>query len=149
MATQWPPVSGTDTGYKAEGVTTVRWGTDNVLQSPKPSGGFYVVLRAPQKALVENIKLPNGVGITVTRIQLIDGVQFTLTVRDDTRMTPPQVGDSLSIVDMAGMIGSSGQVITATVVENDYEAALKQAGERVLLLENLILVESQSTGSQV
>lgn len=112
MANSWPAVSGTTTGYTASGVTTIRWGTDGVLQSPKPGSGFYVVLRATQRALVDNIKLPNGTGPTITRVLIKDGAVWDLTVRDDSQMDPsqssgPTVGKSVTITDMAGMITGS------------------------------------------
>jgi hypothetical protein len=145
----WPPTAGTTTGYDVDGITTIRWGTDGLLQSPKPTSGYYVVSRFAQKELIDNIKLPNGTGITSSRVRIRDGVNWSITVRDDTAMTAPVVGDSITIVDAGGMIGAVGLRYSATVVDNDYDSAIKQAGERVLVAENLILVESQTSSSQV
>lgn len=137
----WPAVSGSTVGYKAQGVTTIRWGTDGLLTSPAPSGGFYTVTRFAQKPLVENIKLPNGTGITATRVQLIDGTEWTITVRDDTRMTPPVIGNTVTIVDAAGLHGTPGVAYSATILDPSYEAAPKQAGERTIIVERLKLIE--------
>ncbi len=144
----WPPAN-PSTGFSVTGVTTIRWGTDGVLQSPKPSSGYYVVLRFNQRPLVENIKLPNGTGPTVTRVLIKDGVEWTVTVRDDTTMTPPTVGGSVTIVDAAGLLGTVGLAYGATVIEPSYDTSPKQAGERVILCENLVLIESQTGGAQV
>ena len=144
----WPAVQGTATGYKVAGVTTIRWGTDGLLASPRPGSGFYVVTRFNQKQLTEKIPLPNGTGITVTRILLTDGVQWAVTVRDDTQMSPPTTSSTVTLVDgggfIAGYTGGAALTYTATVVESDYEAAPKQPGERVLLVENLVLIELQT-----
>lgn len=147
----WPPTPNSTTGFEADGVTTIRWGTEGLLQGSLPpisATGYYVVLRFNQKELSENIKLPQGSGLTSTRVRIRDGVQWAITVRDDTQMTAPICGDLLTIVDGSGMLGDVGLTYSARVVENDYETAVKQAGERVLMLENLVLIESQSSGTQ-
>jgi hypothetical protein len=107
------------------------------------------VLRFNERVLLDNIKLPNGTGVTSTRVLIRDGVEFTLTVRDDTQMSPPAIGGTISIVDAAGLLGTVGLVYLATVIEPNYETAPKQAGERVILAENLILVDSQNSTAQV
>lgn len=145
----WPPTSGVSVGYAVDGITTIRWGTEGTLQSPKRASGYYTVLRIDEKELVEVIKLPQGTGLTASRVRIKDGAHWAITVRDDTTMTAPICGTSLSIVDMAGMIGTVGLRYNATVVENDYNTAVKQPGERVLVAENLRLIESQSGSAQV
>lgn len=141
----WPAIPGVTIGYIAQGVTTDRWGTDGLLQSPRVgAGSYYVVLRFNQRPLVDNIKLPNGVGVTATRVMIVDGVEWTMTVRDDTRMTPPAVGGTITIVDGAGLLGVVGLAYTATVIEPTYDTSPKQAGERVFTCENLVLIESQT-----
>ena len=146
MVNSWPPTSGSTTGFTAS-KTTVMWGTDGLLQSPKPSGGFYVVTRFNQKQLVDVTRLPNGSGSTSNRVVLIDGAQWEITVRDDSTMTPPVALTTITITDAAGHLGAVGNVYTAKVLDNSYESAPKQAGERVILAENLVLVDSQTPGS--
>lgn len=149
----WPTTGSGTTGVIISGITTIRWGTTGLLQSPKPSGNFYVVTRYSQHTLSTNDKLPNGDGLTSTRVLTVDGQQWDLTVRDDTAMTPPQVGDSVTIVDGGGLIaGTTAGAIktyTATVVDSGAEGAPKTAFERVITVENLILVESQTGSDQV
>lgn len=145
----WPPTSGVTPGFSVQGVTTIRWGTDGLLQTPRVgANNYYTVLRFNEAALVDSNKLPNGTGITATRVLLLDGSQFTLTVRDDTRMTPPAVGGTIGIVDAGGLLGAVGLVYTCTVINPSYEAAPKQAGERTIVAERLILVEAGAGGAQ-
>lgn len=148
----WPPTSGVSTGFNIDtpttGVSSVRWGTEGLLQSPAAASGYYVLTRFDQKELVDVVKLPQGSGLTVGRVRIKDGVQWSLTVRDDTAMTAPKVGTSITIVDAAGSQGTLGLKYAATVVDNDYQTAVKQPGERVLVAENLVLIESQSGAAQ-
>lgn len=150
--TSWPPTAGTSVGYLATGITTIRWGSEGLLQSPKPSSGWYAVLRFNQRTLVDNIKLPNGSGVTSTRVQIVDGQQWELTVREDNTMTPPQVGDSVTIVDAGGLIGgataSTILTYTAVVEGSGFDTSPKQAGERTLTVSNLLLVDSQTGAAQ-
>lgn len=145
----WPPTPGSTTGYDADGVTTIRWGTEGLLQSPLPSVGYYTVTRFDERQLVDNIKLPNGNGPTATRVLITDGQQWNVTVRDDTTMTPPRVGATVAVVDGGGFKGNVGLVYTAVVVESNYETAVKQAGERVMVLESLTLVDDSASSGQV
>lgn len=138
-------------GYLAQGITTLRWGTDELVQSvnAQAAHSFLVALRVSERALVNNIKLPQGDGVTKGRVQLVDGVQWDVVVRDDTGLTGlPKIGTSVTIVDMAGLIDAVGEVYTATVVESGYDANIGQAGERTLTVENLLLVESQTGSAQ-
>jgi hypothetical protein len=147
----WPPVSGTTTGYDVDGAvpSSIRWGTDGLLQSPTPSGGGYAVVnRLSERELVDIERLPNGTGVNVLRVRIKQGGQWTVTVRDNQTVTFPKIGGTVSVVDAAGHLGTLGLTYTATVVENDYEAALKQPGERTLLVEKLTLIETSSGGAQ-
>lgn len=140
----WP--SSQSVGYSATGNTTIRWGTDGLLTSPAPATGvngtgFYVVTKFSQKQQVEVIKLPNGSGITTTRIILTDGLDWNITVRDESTMTPPMAGSTVTIVDAGGMISSARAAYSATIIDNNYEAPPKQAGERTLTVERLRLIE--------
>lgn len=140
----WP--SAQSVGYAATGNTSIRWGTDGLLTSPSPGGtvngtGYYVVSKFSQKQLAEVIKLPNGTGITTTRIILTDGNDWNITVRDESGMIPPTVGTPVTIVDAGGLISSYRGSYAATVVDSNYEAAPKQAGERTITVERLRLIE--------
>ena len=143
-ANTWPPSVTAVTGEVAsDATTTVRWGTDGLV--PGAVEFFYVVTRFNQKELTEVIELPNGSGLPMGRVYIKDGVHWAVTVRDDTAWTPPTVGSSVTVADAAGMITNVGTgtatTYSARVVENDYETAVKQPGERVLVLERLKLIE--------
>lgn len=155
MMNSWPPISGTTTGFNAT-QTTVQWGTDGLLQSPKPggSGNFYVVSRFRQSPKKEEVYLSNGTGIEVNRIKLRHGQRWELAVRDDSTMTPPDYLATVVITDAAGMVhpngnGSAvvGAVYTAAIIDTDWESSMKNAGERILVVENLTLVDNQAAGS--
>lgn len=140
------------TGYLATGTaTTVRWGTDEVVKTVNGTTvtSFAVVNRITQRNLVNNIKLPQGDGLTAGRVQLVDGVQWDLSLRDDTNITNrPKVGTAVTLVDMGGLIDAVGEVYTATVVETAYEASVGGPGEITLTVENLLLIESQTGSAQ-
>lgn len=153
----WPATSA-NVGYLVQGISTIKFGTEGILQLPIPAAGsFFTVTKATQKQLVDNIKLPNGVGPTATRVQIVDGTQWNLTVRDDSRMIPPQIGSTWTLVDIGNMIPIGGvppnntnanSVYVCTIVENDYEAAIKTPGERTVTVEMLTLVEASAAGPQ-
>lgn len=155
MANAWPTTGAGSlaTGRVASGITTLRWGSGEVLTALNgttfANANVAIVTRVTQRALVDNIKLPNGDGVTISRVMVVDGVQWDLTVRDNAGATTagitgrPQIGTSCTIVDMAGLIDAVGEKYTATVVEAGYETAPKQAGELTITVENLVLIESQ------
>lgn len=137
------------TGFQLSGVTTLRWGTDGLLNSPAPGGsfagtGYYIVESFDETAKVEQVYGENGTGVEVWRANLTHGKRWNITVQDDTQMTPPVVGNTVIVVDI---IASATTTYTAVVLNNDYRAARKQPGHRVLLVENLTLVDSQTIGS--
>ena len=145
------PTTGAGTlasGYLANGITTIVWGTLDILANiggVAMSGSLGVVTRFSQKPIVDNIKLPNGDGLTSSRIQIIDGCQWTLTIRDDSRITVrPKIGNTVLVYDGAGFVsagaGGTPTSYVCTVVEADYETAPKQAAEFQITVENLTLI---------
>jgi hypothetical protein len=147
------PTTGAGTlasGYLATGATTIIWGTGDILANiggVAMSGNLGVVTRFSEKPLVDNIKLPQGDGLTSTRIQIIDGVQWNLSIRDDSRITVrPKIGNTVLVYDAAGFFGSSAGAggtpasYIATVVEADYETAPKTPAEFQITVENLVLL---------
>ena len=137
-------------GYLAQGVTTIRWGTKELVTSIAGTANngttIGVVTRFNQRTLVDNNKLPNGDGLTSTRVQIVDGQTWDVTIRDDTALGIPRIGAAVIVVDAAGHIGNVGLKYSATVIDDGYDAAPKQPGERNFSVESLILIESQ-TGS--
>lgn len=151
MANTWPTTGAGSlaTGYVASGVTTIRWGTGEIVTSI--NGGAVngttvgIVTRFNEAALVENLKFPNGNGVSITRVQVVDGVKWDCTIRDDTGITGrPKIGTTVVIVDAAGFIDQVAEKYSATVVEGGYDTAPKQPGELTFTVENLVLIESQT-----
>jgi hypothetical protein len=143
----WPPTAGSG-GFDVDGDSTIKWGTQDLLQSPAAGSTKAIVLRCAQKELVDTSYLPNGSGVNVSRVRIKQGGNWTVVVRDRTGITWPKIGGSVSIIDMLGHIGTLGLQYTATVIDNDYEAALKQPGERTLLVEKMTLIETGAGAAQ-
>lgn len=147
----WPAIAGVNPGYLVYGgVVTPRWGTDGIAQWSNAGGKFFaIVLRCKQRTMGTNYKNPNADGMTTSRTMIVDGSSWDITVRDDSDFQSIPRGSTVSVVDVAGMIngydgGGRGLVYVATVTESDYDAASKAAGERVVTVENLILIENQT-----
>ena len=161
----WPTTGAGFTGnIIAQGVSTVRWGSRELVTSmggtDATAGGTIsggttqdgisvgIVLNITQKQLIENFKLTNGDGFSTTRIQLIDGHQWDVTIRDDSTIGVPSGGTVVVIVDMLGSIGGyssgAGKKYEATVVETSYSTAPKEDGKRTFTVENLKLIEYQT-----
>ena len=134
------------TGYLAQGVTTIYWGTSAIVTSIAGTANngttVGVVLRCNEKFLVDNVKLPNGDGVTTTRVQVVDGQQWDVTIRDDTALGLPRIGATVVINDVAGHISTVGLRYSATVVDAFYDTAAKKDAERVITVERLTLVEN-------
>jgi hypothetical protein len=158
MMASWPAVAGTDPGFKigGGGRKTIMWGTNAILQSPAPTDSlgsglnWFTVIRASQKPISDRTKLPNGVGVTSTDVFIIDGVQWEVVVRDDSQFESGSVvaiNNLVTIVDFAGLFVKNSTPVTleARIVDPNYEATLKAAGERTLMIENLVLIDSQTT----
>lgn len=147
------------TGVSVSGVTTIRWGTANWNGASTTATNYAVVTRASQRVMVSNDKLPQGSGLTSTRILTKDGVVWDVTIRDDTRFNPSAlaIGTKVYVYDYAGMFSDSpdgfmynngsdpgnppGGNYMARIVENGYEVSPKNPGERTISLENLVLIE--------
>jgi hypothetical protein len=147
----YPPASATGTGFTASGVTTIRWGSAELVTSINGVAvngtTVGIVTRFHESPIVENMKFPNGNGVSITRVLVVDGQKWDVTIRDDTGITGrPRPGTSVIIVDAGGFIGAATLKYTATVIEPSFETAPKQPGELTISLENLVLIESQ-TGS--
>lgn len=115
------------------------WGVDDVI----PDYSYLTILRATQEPLVENIPIPNGSGVQAGRVDVISGFTLNVTLRDDRRMSALHIGDQVTIVDMGGLLPGRlrGETCTGYVRSPNFEGAAKQAGEKVVVLEYLSLVE--------
>lgn len=150
----WVPTTGTgslSSGYYATGaanVTTIRWGSKAAVTviGGVSVGGVTVgvVLRFNESVMSDNIKLPQGDGLTCTDLDIIDGHKWDVTIRDDTGITArPTIGTNVTIADGGGLIdGSTFKYYTARVKQSAWDTAPKQAGEMTFSVERLTLVDT-------
>jgi hypothetical protein len=141
-----PTISTGFSGTAGNAQTYLVWGTDGYLQTPAPGAsrygtGYYIVESIEEDMKVEQIYGENGTGIEAWRVTLQHGMRWNITVQDDSDMTPPAIETSVGVVDM---INNRAVYYSAKVLNNNYRAARKQPGHRVLLAENLTLVDDQT-----
>ena len=164
----WPTLNAPANGFLIQGRTTIIWHTDDMVPlvagidttSGNGTYGAAVVTRFNQRTLNDNIKLTGNVGHTTTRILIIDGAQWDVTIRDDTRFgtTSPAVGMRVTIIDAGGLLGSitiangsgtptsltSRKSFRATIVESNWESSPKNPGERSFTIEKLVLIDENA-----
>jgi len=133
----------------SSGVTTLIWGTDGMMISPTPGGtfagtGYYIVESIDQETDAETIYIENGSGQKAARIQIINGMKWTLSVQDDTGMTPPTVGSTAVILDGARLISNTAGGATVTncrVIASGEKFTRKGVAVRNISVEKLALVD--------
>ncbi len=142
----WPPGPPTEQGigFLDFGVTTIVWGTEGFSQG---SLGGYIIKTVRPSQRVEELRIENGTGLTATEILLIDGVDYEITVVDDTRFSIPFAGEILVLAtpfpfDPGPTTSTPDQFVI--LVNNSYNAARKQEGERVLLCRSFHLIDLSS-----
>jgi len=123
-------------------VTHMRWGTKDAVTTT----GFYLITRIAQRPKKEEFESTNGDGIQSGRLQMIHGTVWDVTVRDRTDMTPPRVGQYVTVVDLGGLLGTLNAAwayrsVSAYVFDSNYDAVPKQPGERAIVLEYINLIE--------
>jgi hypothetical protein len=123
----WPPVSNISTGlgYKSALPTTLAWGTDDLY-----SGVIVTSIRPSQ--MIEEIKVENGVGNTVTQVLINDGTQVEITCVDDRAVSWPSSGATVTLLNPLPT-GTGATSTVFQVVDNSYQGSRKAAGERTLL----------------
>lgn len=129
----WPPAL-PSTGFVIEGVpalTTIVWGTDWAKYGAL---GGYIVKSVRPSERVEEMRIENGTGLTAVEILLIDGQDYEVTVVDETTVLPP-VASSVILLQspFVGPHASGDGTAYFLVVNNSYNSARKQEGERVIL----------------
>jgi hypothetical protein len=160
----WPINPSNNAGEVKTGVIVsgqgsyLRWGTSGTTAATGivPGTGWYAITRAAMRYKKEDLQYDNGDGVQSARVQIVHGVVWDITVRDDTRMTPPVIGTKISITDIGGLIytltvttptaGTPGTVVTMQgyVLDSSYDTAQKQPGERVLVVERITLIETNA-----
>lgn len=130
----WPPTANTANTFIARGSlpATVAWGTDGIY-----SGVILKSIRSSR--MIEEIKIENGTGLTSEQILLNDGDEAELTVVDDRAVTFPDSGNTVTILNPITASGNANSQ-TLQVVNNSYNAARKQEGERVILAKKYTLI---------
>lgn len=135
-------------GLVAQGITTILWGTKAAVTSIAGTANngttVGIVMRISQNSIVENMKYPNGDGPTITRVQMVDGQEWDVEIRDDTALGLPRIGAAVIVNDYAGHISTVGLKYTGTVIGNGYDSAPKTPGTRNFKVESLVLIESQT-----
>jgi hypothetical protein len=133
----WPP--STNSYFKIQtGGTQIRWGTDGLY-------GSYIVVSATPADEIETLYVENGTGLKAVRVMLFQGRRYNITVVDDHLISPPSFGTMITLLDpMNAGVGNS-----FIVIENSYNAARKEAGQRVILAEFVTLIEGGGTPPSV
>lgn len=137
------------------GYTSIRWGSDGIMANTTPNGsgggvlpgngtygGFYIVESIRGQDEIENIYIEQGTGLKATAIQIWQGRNYTLTVVDDTNMTPPSPASLIRLVDT---VSGGAQTYSFRVTANGYNAARKVEGKREITAEYLTLIEGNGT----
>lgn len=135
----WPPAY--DSAFQGLGITTIKWGTSGIFTgNPNSTNGEYIVKSMRSTDIFETIYIENGTGLRAVRIGLIQGREMELTVVDDTSLTPPTYNTVLTLVDTL-----SGTSMSLRLIDNSYNAARKQEGERVMRVVFDTLIEGGGT----
>jgi hypothetical protein len=141
----WNPTTGaTGAGNVAAGqyaatgqATTILWGTNtNSIWNGSPPTGWLTITKFSQKTTSELIELPNGDGIIVGTVQLIQGFIADVEVRDDTTQvtTALTTGQRIYVYDNAGLVpgGARGAQYRGIIGEHSWDTAPKTPAGRIL-----------------
>ena len=112
--------------------STLAWGTDGIYTSV-----IVKSIRASQ--MIEEIKIENGSGLTVTQILINDGDEVEITVEDDRSITWPMPGSPVTLINPQPN-GTSGTSELFQVISNNFSGARKQNGERTIHVKRYTLI---------
>jgi antitoxin component of MazEF toxin-antitoxin module len=134
----FPPTSNINAGYIATGTlpATIAWGTDGTLPNLA-----YIVKSVKATDVAEYIYIENGTGLRTKRIGLIQGREVEITVEDDLAISPPVKGANVNLLDPLNNFASHNFV----VLDNNYNAARKQNGERIIRAVYDTMIEGGGT----
>jgi hypothetical protein len=93
--------------------------------------------------MVEEIKIENGSGLTVTQVLLNDGQEIEISVVDDRAITWPVTGQTVTLIDPQPN-GTAGTSTIFQVINNNYSVARKQDGERTIMAKRYKLITPQT-----
>lgn len=111
--------------FIADGITTIVWGTEGILQPPFAG---YIVTSANEEKRIEEIDIENGAGFEAIVILLNKGLNVEVTVVDDTSIAPPTVG---TIATLSTPYGA----VNALVVGEKADQSRKREGMRTITLK--------------
>lgn len=129
----WPPAAGSTT-FQVHGTlpATIAWGTDGMY-----SGIIVKSVRVRQ--MIEEIKIENGSGLTSNQVLLNDGDEVEITCVDDRALTFPASNATITLLSPLPT-GAAGTSELFQVIDNSYNAARKQEGERVIMAKKYTLI---------
>lgn len=133
----WPTVN---SNVNIAGVTTIKWGTGGAYA---PAGAA-IVISADEAQDVEKLYVEQGDGLRATRMLLSHGWTWDFTVIDDSSAfaTGPNVNDQVTVVHFLGT--GANHTFKGTIIDNNYRAARKQEGHRVMRIEIMKLIDTTS-----
>lgn len=152
------PLAG-NTAVKQTGFTTLVLGTEGYAVSNGNTaasvGNGYIIVSADPKQRADTIETPQGSGLTAVVTQIVDGVDWQVTVEEDATLGPPHVGSLVSasnpflttagwnVVPFGASTFSSGVYL---VLNNDVQIARKEINKRVLLLRSFVAISNCNGG---
>ena len=139
----WPPVSNGANVIIKGTTTTITWGTGGFV--PAAGNGSSTNYST---AIVKSVKvaernslnlIEQGAGLTAQSVLILDGLDYEITVEDDSSIVWPIGGQNIGLIcPQMGINGVSNTTanIPMEVVNNDYNGARKTAGERVIMAKS-------------
>lgn len=135
----WPPQSnGTNVIIKGS-VTTIVWGTGGFAAGFGSGTGIVKGIKVSSRT--GEFPIENGSGLTAQEVLVMDGLDYEVTVEDDSNITWPIDGTNVVIVCPQMIINGASNTgnITCLITKTDYNGARKTAGERVLMMKSFNL----------
>ena len=163
----WPPSY--SAAYSGSGYTYIKWGTDGILAAANGTTGAglpvigtgtaaggvidttaiggsgvnqYIVESIRGNDEIDTYYIKQGSGFKATRIMLVQGRKYVLTVVDDANMIAPKANSKAYIIDIQG---GANSLYYFTVIENGYNAAREVEGKREITVEYLNCIEGLGT----
>jgi len=133
----WPQSFNLASGVGKAGTlpSLLAWGTNQIYNT----GDSAIVKTVRASQMIEEVKIENGSGNTVTDILIYDGDEMELTLVDDRAITWPLAGGTVALLNPQPN-GTSATAETFQVINNNYTVARKVEGERTMLAKKYLLV---------